>query len=196
MKVLLLGPPRQTLIDFLECQGDEVVTCEAPITGSQLATMGMEFLISYGYRHILQAELLDRFPSRAINLHISLLPWNRGADPNLWSFLEDTPKGVTIHYLDPGIDTGAILAQRAVAFSPDDTLRTSYEALSVAIAELFRESWPAIRSGTAIATPQPPGGSTHRLKSKAAYASLLTAGWDTPVRQLIGAARCQETNHV
>ncbi|MCL0081308.1 hypothetical protein M1N64_03665 [Peptococcaceae bacterium] len=49
---------------------------------------------------------MDKFQGRAINLHISFLPWNRGADPNFWSFIENAPVGVSIHYLDEGIDTG------------------------------------------------------------------------------------------
>ena len=43
---------------------------------------------------------------------MSYLPWNRGADPNFWSILEDTPKGVTIHIMDESIDTGDILYQK------------------------------------------------------------------------------------
>jgi len=40
------------------------------------------------------------------------------ADPNVWSFIEKTPKGVSIHYLDAGIDTGDIIAQKLVETNP------------------------------------------------------------------------------
>ncbi len=127
-----------------------------------------------------------RFPRRIINLHISYLPWNRGADPNLWSFLDNAPKGVTTHYIDAGLDTGRILIQEEISFRYNDTPRTSYERLAAAIEILFRKSWPRIREGKAQSFPQPQGGSSHRLKDRAAVEHLLTKGWDTPVSQLIG----------
>jgi methionyl-tRNA formyltransferase len=148
--------------------------------------MWADFIISYGYRHIIKNDILERFPNKAINLHISYLPYNRGADPNLWSFLEDTPKGVTIHLLDKGLDTGDILAQETVPDFPDDTLRTMYDRLSRTIEDLFNRSWPDIRAGVMKATPQPSGGSSHRLKDRKRVEHLLTKGWDTPVVELVG----------
>ena len=123
MNILLLGPYCKDLIDSLSSFGDKVTRIEAPLITDSECLDNSDFIISYGYRHILKKDILDKFPNMAINLHISLLPWNRGADPNLWSFLEDSPKGVTIHYLDYGIDTGDILAQQKVDYIPEDTLR-------------------------------------------------------------------------
>ena len=62
--------------------------------------------------------------------------------------LEATPAGVTIHYIDAGVDTGDVIAQREVALADDDTLATAYAKLQDAMAALFREQWPAIRAGT------------------------------------------------
>jgi methionyl-tRNA formyltransferase len=159
-----------------------------PLNASSPALKAVDFLLSYRYRHILPREVLDRFPGRAINLHISLLPWNRGADPNLWSFLEDTPKGVTIHVLDAGIDRGPILIQQEVAHASDDTLRTSYDRLATTIEQLLAENWALIRAGGIRPTPQPSKGSLHRSRDKERYMHLLTQGWDTPVSGLIGKA--------
>lgn len=189
MNILLLGPYRKNLVDFLSFLGDEVVTREVPLDSDSKCLCNIDFIISYGYQHILKEDVLDKFSNKAINLHISLLPWNRGADPNLWSFLEDTPKGVTIHYLDYGIDTGDILAQQEVNYVPEDTLRTSYERLSKTIEELFRRVWPNIRSGKQKSIPQLKGGSYHRLNDRVAFEYLFTKGWDTPVADLIGKAK-------
>jgi len=189
MNILLLGPYREDLIDFLSSFGDKVTITEAPLTGDSECLCNSDFIISYGYRHILEKDIIDKFLNKTINFHISLLPWNRGADPNFWSFLEDTPKGVTIHYLDYGIDTGDILAQQEVDYMPEDTLRTSYERLSKTMEELFRKVWPNIRSEKQKSIPQPDGGSYHRLSDRAAFEYLLTKGWDTPVADLIVKAR-------
>jgi methionyl-tRNA formyltransferase len=192
VRILLLGPPRFELVQYLESFGDEIITREEPLSADFDWLAAIDFIISYGYRHIIKREIIDQFWKRAINLHISLLPWNRGADPNLWSFLKNSPKGVTIHYLDYGIDTGDILAQREVGYEMNDTLRTSYDRLTRHIEELFREVWPDIRVGKLQAFPQQEGGSYHRLRDREKYAHLLTEGWDTPVLNLIGKAKEQK----
>lgn len=100
-----------------------------------------------------------------INLHISCLPWNRGANPNLWSFLEDTPKGVTIHRMEKGLDKGDILYQREMLFDEaSETLASTYRKLNEGIVELFKEHWTEIWEGTYPVTPQQRKGSYHALK--------------------------------
>jgi len=188
MNILLLGPERPGMISFMKSLGDDVRSTEEKIVSTSELVRWADFLVSYGFRHIIKKKVLDLFPERAINLHISYLPWNRGSDPNLWSYLEDTPKGVTIHCLDRGLDTGDILVQKLVESRPDDTLRTSYDRLADNMEKLFRESWSDIRNGKLAAVPQPEGGSGHRLRDKESYLPLLTRGWDTPVREIIGRA--------
>ena len=186
MKVLLLGPERPDLERVMFEAGDRIIRTEAPVAPGDPALENADVLVSFGFRHIIPAAVLEPFGIRAINLHISLLPWNRGADPNLWSYLEDTPKGVTVHVLDAGLDTGPILVQREVADEPGDTLRTSYERLTLAITDLFAEEWPRLRSGAIDPCPQVGIGSSHRSADKAPYEHLLTDGWDTPVAALVG----------
>jgi methionyl-tRNA formyltransferase len=188
MKILYVGPKDDIVMDFIASFGDEVTNTELPLDNDSSVLLAFDLIVSYKYRHIIKPEIINTFLHRIINLHISLLPWNRGADPNLWSFLEDSPKGVSIHYIDSGVDTGDIIAQKEVDSLPDDTLKTSYDRLSVAIVELFKEFWPDIRSGKNKSWPQPLGGTFHKSKDKQRYENLLTNGWDTPVKKLIGAA--------
>lgn len=184
--MLYLGPPRPWLEEFLSEPGDTVVRIGSPLEPEDLE--GADAVVSYGYRHLIGPEVIARFGARLVNLHISFLPFNRGADPNLWSFLEDTPKGVSIHVVDEGLDTGPLVARREVSMAPDDTLATSYERLSAAIEALFRAVWPSVRDGLVRPVPQPPGGSLHRSADKRPYGALLTRGWDTPVSTLVGKA--------
>lgn len=183
MKILLLSPHKH-LIDFLQSNGDEVVQSIEPLTDNLLS--GVDFIISYGYRFKISKEVTDKFKGRAVNLHISYLPYNRGADPNLWSFLEDTPKGVTIHYLDEHIDTGDILVQQTIQHYDDDTLKTTYRRLTETIEDLFKEHWPAIREGKIDSLPQL---TYHRVKDKEKYQNLITKGWDTLIKDIIGKAK-------
>lgn len=189
MKILFLGYADTPLLKFLRQQtGVRVDQTSEKLSLAAVVKENYDLLISYGYRYILKKELLDRFPNRAINLHISYLPWNRGADPNLWSFLEDTPKGVTIHLIDEGIDTGDILFQKRVNFSENETLSSSYQKLRSEIESLFIENWKQIKTFSWTPQPQKGEGSAHQRKDKEAYASFLGQRWDTPVDQLVGKA--------
>jgi methionyl-tRNA formyltransferase len=191
-RILHLGPERPALTEFLESRGDQVERTGGPIAANDPLVVEADIIVSYGYSHIVRADVLDLFQERAVNLHISLLPWNRGADPNLWSFLEDTPKGVTVHVMDVGVDTGPIYAQERVEMFNDDTLRTSYARLSEAMLQVFFGAWDGIRSGSLKPRPQVGDGTLHRLVDKVPYEHLLAQGWDTPVSSLRGRAKENE----
>ncbi|TNC81120.1 MAG: formyl transferase [Oleiphilus sp.] len=183
--ILFLGPEDSPLLSWLREQGEEVAQTEDKLIPENIAAQGFDFLISYGYRHILSKDILEMFPNRAINLHISYLPWNRGADPNFWSFFDNTPKGVTIHYLDEGLDTGDIIVQQAMVFDTHtETLASSYTKLHHTLQSLFKQHWQQIKSGDCARSAQQGRGSSHTLKDREAHAHLLKHGWDTPVSQL------------
>lgn len=189
MKILLLGPPNQKLAIFLREDGHQILEKESPFDVQFLKNNHIDFTISYGYRHIIKSDILNYMKDRIINLHISYLPWNRGADPNLWSFLEDTPKGVTIHCMDEGIDTGDIISQKMVEFDTrTETLRTTYNKLSKEILMLFQEIWPLIVKGQIIIKRQIEEGTFHKLSDKDRFKHLFSNGWDTPVEYLRGKA--------
>lgn len=177
MPVLFLGPSCPRLLDFLEVKGEIVQTTSERVRLEDLE--GFEVLISYGYRYLISPQVLALFPDKAINLHISYLPWNRGADPNFWSFFDSTPKGVTLHHLDATLDTGDIIAQRLVPMSDDETMASSYAKLKDAVESLFEENWENFRNGRCRRIPQVGPGSSHRSSDKNAHLSLLESGWDT-----------------
>ncbi len=102
-------------------------------------------LISAGYRHIVPQEYLDIPEFGAINLHKSYLPYNRGANPNVWSILDERPAGVSLHYMTSDVDQGPIIDRRKINVRPDDTAKTLYERLEDAQFTQFTECWPTIR---------------------------------------------------
>jgi len=123
------------------------------------AEIGVSVLFDY----ILKKELLDLFPAGVVNLHPSFLPYNRGQYPNVWSIVDQTPAGATIHIVDPGIDTGDIIAQRRVEVEPIDTGASLYAKLETCCSELFVSVWPTIASGRATGTSQNDlQGTSHR----------------------------------
>ncbi len=83
----------------------------------------VELVVLAGYMHLLTPTFLSRFPERVINVHPSLLPAFPGAhaiDDALAAGAETT--GVTVHYVDDGLDTGAVIVQEELAVEPRDTL--------------------------------------------------------------------------
>jgi len=113
---------------------------------------------------LLRSPVRDIFPQGIINIHPSLLPHQRGAHPNVWSIIERTPAGVTLHYIDEGIDTGDIVASLPVNIAASDTAESLYRKLEQASVELFQQTWPRIVAGNLQRRPQPPAGSVHRVK--------------------------------
>lgn len=172
--------------------GEEVISWAERIHPEELERLNPDFLVSYNYRYILKEQILNRFPvHRAINLHISYLPWNRGSDPNFWSFFDRTPNGVTIHLLDPGVDTGPVLLQKRVDFDRDrETLSSSYQRLHSEIQTLFIENWDRIRTGSLPPRPQSPGGSLHLSREfKRVKDKIGEKIWEMPIPQLIELSR-------
>jgi phosphoribosylglycinamide formyltransferase-1 len=88
-----------------------------------LTLRGVDLVVLAGYMHLLTNAFLERFPDRIVNVHPSLLPEFPGAKP-----IEDAlaagvaTTGVTVHYVDEGIDSGAVIRQEPVPVEPRETL--------------------------------------------------------------------------
>ena len=88
-----------------------------------LQLRGVDFVVLAGYMHLLTPVFLDRFRDRIVNVHPSLLPQfpgGRAIADALEAGVDTT--GVTVHYVDEGLDTGAVIRQEPVAVEPRGTL--------------------------------------------------------------------------
>ena len=126
-------------------------------------------IISFGYRHIIDQNIIDNLKYPIINLHISFLPYNRGAHPNFWSFAENTPSGITIHQVDRGIDTGKIIYQKQIDFEllknkQTLTFSKTYNVLKNEIENLFLDNIDDIINQEINSTKQIGKGSYHNKK--------------------------------
>lgn len=137
VNILFLGEENNKIIDYFKKNDIKFISTTNKINCEYIISCKRNIIISYKYRYIIKKDVIDlNIP--IINLHISYLPFNRGADPNLWSFIDNTKKGITIHLIDSGIDTGPILYQQEYFFKDDtETLRSSYDFLNNEIQELF-----------------------------------------------------------
>lgn len=142
------------LIDFIKSAGDEVIVLTKRVSMEFLEQEKIDIVLSYSHRFLVKEPVLKEYDGRMINLHPSYLPYGRGYFPNFWSFIEDTPKGVTIHYIDATIDTGDIIYKEELHFTDEDTLRTSYYALKNCMHQLFMDNWDNIKNQNCPRIPQ------------------------------------------
>jgi len=115
-----------------------------------------DILISSTFSQILSAEVIRIPKVCGINVHASLLPDYRGPAPVFWALYERAPKtGVTVHYLDTGIDTGNIIMQREIEIDPTDDIRSLEDKIAPLTADMIVDTVNLIKSGNAKGTPQP-----------------------------------------
>ncbi len=115
-----------------------------------LQSAGVEWVVLTGYMRMIKPPLLAAFPRRIINIHPSLLP----AFPGLAAWRQALAAGVgetgcTVHYVDAGMDTGEIIAQRAVPVLPGDTAETLHARIQVAEHALYPAVLAALPSAAA-----------------------------------------------
>ena len=185
MKIILLGSENINFSKKIEKLGDEVISTEKELHHDDKILEWADFILVYSYRFIISEEIIKRFEYKIVNMHISYLPRNRGADPNMWSIIDNTPKGVSIHYIDVGIDTGPIILQKIVEISLEDTLRQSYEKLQDSIQKLLLENWENIKKGTLVSFQHKEKGTHHFSKDSIKIKENLFDGWDTTGFELI-----------
>ena len=99
---------------------------------------GVDWVVLAGFMRVLTPELLRAFPGRVVNIHPSLLPAFPGVNAQRQAFEHGVKvTGCTVHFVDEGVDSGPIIAQRAVEIRPSDTVATLSERIHVAEHELF-----------------------------------------------------------
>ena len=105
-----------------------------------LKNAGVEWVVLAGWMRMIKAPLLEAFPRRIINIHPSLLP----AFPGLEAWKQAlaagaTETGCTVHYVDAGMDTGEIIAQRTVPVLQSDSAETLHARIQIAEHALYPE---------------------------------------------------------
>jgi phosphoribosylglycinamide formyltransferase-1 len=99
----------------------------------RLQAAGVELVVLAGFMRLVKAPLLRAFPRRIINVHPSLLPKYPGLEAWKQALAAgETWTGCTVHYVDEGMDTGEIIAQRQVPILPGDTPASLHARIQVA----------------------------------------------------------------
>jgi len=100
-------------------------TLNSSDTADALERQGVDVVLVYG-TDLIKPPLIERFAHRMINMHLGLSPYYRGTATNFYPLLNEEPEfvGATIHLIDPGIDSGAILHHARPEIVADDMPHT------------------------------------------------------------------------
>jgi len=162
----LSSPYMQRTIVHLAWQNQipafEIRRLSAPATSAQLAALEADAAVVACFSRRIPQHILTIPPNGFLNLHPSLLPALRGPFPLFWSFrLDQQRSGVTVHYMDEGLDTGDIALQRELTL-PDGISGSQADALLAAQgASLLHDACRQLAAGTLPRTPQRGGGSVY-----------------------------------
>jgi methionyl-tRNA formyltransferase len=151
----------------------EPATFNSSDTLDTLRALDLDALVVVAYGLILPPAALAAPRLGCFNIHASLLPRWRGAAPIQRALLAgDAVTGVTIMRMEAGLDTGPMLAVRAVDIAERDTGGSLHDRLAVLGAALLRETLDALARGPVPETPQPEAGVTYAQKISKAEAEI------------------------
>ena len=139
--------------------------CNEPAEVALMEAARPDVVLVFG-TGILREPFLSAFEGRIINIHLGLSPYYRGAGTNFWPLVNREPEyvGATIHYLDAGIDTGAILAHARPQIERADDPHDLGNKTIVAAAEALLRAAHAHVNGIARAVPQWAAGRLYQRK--------------------------------
>ena len=149
---------------------------------SNFRNQNLKLGISAMFGHVIPQNIIETFRFGIFNLHPSLLPINRGANPIMWAILDHQPQGATLHKVDSNIDTGPIVSQIELKTSLDMNANRIYELCMDALFDIFVAKWEDLIDGKVLYSNQPVGlGNIHFAKEitvfeRVTYDEKITPG--------------------
>lgn len=137
--LILEQPPRGEISEFTQ----------------KLSRLKPDLIYVWSYPLILPEEILEIPKFGCVNVHLGLLPEYRGVNGVRWALLNgEQTTGVTIHFMDAGIDTGDIIARVSFPILPTDDILSLMKKSKRAGLFLLENSWAQIAAGKAVGIPQ------------------------------------------
>ncbi len=110
-----------------------------------LKQLNLDFIFSLQYDQIINDDVIQTTKYGCINLHFAPLPKYRGVSPIAWALINGEKNfGVTIHYMDPGVDTGDIINQKIFSIENIRNARELYDYCTIQGTLLFKETYKDI----------------------------------------------------
>jgi methionyl-tRNA formyltransferase len=151
----LSPPPVKVLAQERGIEVIQPTAVRKPELAERLRALQADVAVVVAYGRILPKPVLDAPRLGCVNVHASLLPKLRGAAPIQWSILRgETRTGVCLMRMDEGMDTGPVLATRALEIGSDERAGELSQRLSALGAELLRAELPRYLRGELSAVSQ------------------------------------------
>jgi methionyl-tRNA formyltransferase len=155
----------RTLVDHFQTRNKFKILDDGEEHKKELAhfldTTSVDYIFLLWWPVIVDILLTSKPKIGTVNTHPSLLPYCRGKDPNFWSIVEETPFGVSLHFVTDKIDKGPIIAQKQITITWNDTGETLHKQSKQQLLQLFKETYPAIREKRFQVTFPKEAGSIH-----------------------------------
>jgi len=128
---------------------------------NEIQKRGLDLMILAWWPQIVKKEAINSVKIGWINTHPSFLPYGRGKHPYYWTIVEETPFGVSLHFIDEGTDSGPVLFQREIKVNGGDTGGTLYKKSCNEVVDLFKEVYGEITTGKFKSVSQPKNTRLH-----------------------------------
>lgn len=164
-KMILTPPPVKVCAEENGIAVYQPQTLRGEEFAKTLNELAPDIIIVAAYGKILPENVINYPRLGCINVHGSLLPKYRGAAPIQRAIIDgESETGITIMYMDVGLDTGDMLSKVAVPIGIDDNFETMHDSLAEAGAKLLLETVEALENGTASREKQDDSKSTYAAK--------------------------------
>ncbi len=177
----------------LGCPLERVGNLNGPLAAERLRALGADLGVVLGTR-VLKRSTFGVPPRGSINLHKGEVPRFRGMPPAFWELYEGVSEaGVTVHYVDDGLDTGAVIGTGKVKLHPRETLMSLRRKLDELGSAVLADTVARLVEGEVVGERQPAGNWPTRTRPTAAQVRELEAripgdGADSDVRRIVKTA--------
>ena len=114
----------------------------------RMKSYDVDLFVSMSFNQIFKSEIMNLPKFKTINCHAGKLPYYRGRNILNWALINDEKEfGITVHFMDEGIDTGDIILQKSYPITDDDDYGTLLERAYTGCADILYESIKRIQSG-------------------------------------------------
>ena len=156
-----------------------------------LRERNLDYIILAWWPKIIKEPILSIPKIGILNFHPSLLPYNRGKNYNFWSIVEESPFGVSIHFVNKAIDGGDIIFQHKIEKSWEDTGATLFEKAQYEMLKLFKSNYGKIRDGEYTPIKQLPGTGSFHLSKELNSASFIELDKTYTAKELLNIIRAR-----
>jgi methionyl-tRNA formyltransferase/LmbE family N-acetylglucosaminyl deacetylase len=153
----------------------------------EIRELAPDVIVVVGFSQVIPSAILDVPPLGVIGFHSAVLPGRRGCAPLIWAVVDGlTETGVTMFYMDEGIDTGDVIAVERFRIEQDDFAADVLRKADDATIRLLEGHLDAILDGSAPRTPQPEGRSTYTRRRTPADGEI---DWTRPAHEVVALIR-------